>query len=132
MICLPGGTVEFLQCNLCEGNGISRSMVWVEGACSKSAEKAADTPINAFGRVPELSDVSGKCDCSVGNIFLHAGWQARRSTQGTYKDTMARASLRFWARVFMTVGRTATFMPRAEMATDWDLSAGSMTKVPVK
>ena len=48
------------------------------------------------------------------------------------KDKRARASLHFWARVFMTVGRIATFMPSAAIAVDWDLSTGSMTKVPVK
>src|SRR5947209_6877852 len=48
------------------------------------------------------------------------------------KDKKARASLRFWERVFMTVGRIATCIPRAEMAGDWDLSAGAMTKVPVE
>ena len=52
--------------------------------------------------------------------------------KGRDRDKRAHGRLRFWARVFMTVGRTATFMPRAEMAADWDLSAGSMTNVPVK
>src|SRR5216684_610511 len=43
MICLPGGIEKLLQSNLCGGNGISRSMVCVEGACSKSAEQIMDT-----------------------------------------------------------------------------------------
>src|SRR5438477_4602397 len=52
--------------------------------------------------------------------------------KGRDRDKRAHGRLRFWARVFMTVGRTATFMPRAEIAADWDLSAGSTIKVPVK
>src|SRR6267154_2539358 len=32
---------------------------------------------------------------------------------------MARASLRFCTRVFMTVGRMATFIPSAELAADF-------------
>ena len=48
------------------------------------------------------------------------------------KDKRARASLRFCGSVFMTVGRMATFMPKAEIAAEWDVSAGSMTKVLVK
>ncbi len=45
---------------------------------------------------------------------------------------MARASFRLSERVFITVGRMATFMPRARMACSWDASRRSMTKVPVK
>ncbi len=52
--------------------------------------------------------------------------------KGKVDDSKARASLRFCARVFITVGRTTTFMPRAEIVADCDLSEGSMTKVPVK
>jgi hypothetical protein len=55
-----------------------------------------------------------------------------RPYKGKEDDRRARASLRFCARVFMTVGTMATFMPRAEIAAACDLSAGSMTKVPLK
>ncbi len=44
----------------------------------------------------------------------------------------ARANLRFWLRVFMTVGRMTAFMPREEIAAACALSAGSITNVPVK
>src|SRR5258706_6342363 len=51
-----------------------------------------------------------------------------RPYKGKEKDRRARASLRFWAGVFIMAGRITTFMPSAAIGAAWFRSAGAMTK----
>src|SRR5580693_3812830 len=63
---------------------------------------------------------------------LAVGYADSKWGEVRYRASKARASLRFWARVRITVGRIATFMPRARMAGACEASRWSITKVPVK
>ena len=96
--------------------------------------KRAGNATSCFCCIENMDSPTGSTIRVRSSMFQDKAQRAApyKGEDGEDKDKRARASLCFWSQVFMTVGMIATVMPRAEMAADWDLSEGSMTKVPVK